>query len=210
MYLSVAGINSLNICCRSLTLAALTALVLGGPATVATPAETVLNLPPSSNTFVTFFPEGARLSERLYNLPGLSNVGRMAPGVFRGAQPSVEGYATLKKMGIKTVIDLRTTENEKAKVEAAGMKAIAVPIAMSHDGLKEKVDRVVSLMADPANQPVFVHCRHGQDRTGIVVAAYRMKVGKWSLADAETEMQAFGFNNIWINFKKFIHQYPTH
>lgn len=64
-------------------------------------------------------------------------------------------------------------------------------------------------MVDPANQPVFVHCRHGQDRTGIVVAAYRMKVDKWSLPDAETEMQAFGFNDIWVNFKKFIRQYPT-
>ena len=89
------------------------------------------------------------------------------------------------------------------------MKAIAIPIEMSREGLKEKVDQVVALMTDPANQPVFVHCRHGQDRTGIVSAVYRMKVDKWSLADAETEMQAFGFNDIWVNFKKFIHQYPA-
>jgi tyrosine-protein phosphatase SIW14 len=110
-------------------------------------------------------------------------------------------------MGVRTVIDMRTTESEKQQVEAAGMKAIAVPIKMSRDGLKEKVDRVVALMADPASQPVYVHCRHGQDRTGIVVAAYRMKQQGWSLADAEVEMQAFGFNNIWTNFKSFIRQY---
>jgi protein tyrosine/serine phosphatase len=152
-------------------------------------------------------PSRTHRSERLANLPGLSNVGQVAPGVYRGAQPGPDGYASLKKMGIKTVIDLRTSESEKAQVEAAGMQAIAVPIAMSRDGLKEKVDKVVALLADPANQPVFVHCRHGQDRTGIVVAAYRMKVDKWSLAEAEKEMQAFGFNDIWINFKKFIRQY---
>lgn len=152
-------------------------------------------------------PPGARLSERIYNLPGIPNGGRVASGIYRGAQPGPEGYETLRKMGIRTVIDLRTTENEQRQVEAAGMKAIAIPIAMSRDGLREKVDRAVALMADPANQPVFIHCRHGQDRTGIVVAAYRMKVEGWSLADAETEMQCFGFNDVWINFKNFIKSY---
>jgi protein tyrosine/serine phosphatase len=154
-------------------------------------------------------PSTARSSERLYNLPGLSNVGRVAPGVLRGAQPGKDGYATLKAMGVRTVIDMRTTASEQKQVEAAGMRAIAVPIEMSRDGLKEKVDRVVALMADPANQPVYVHCRHGQDRTGVVVAAFRMKQQGWSLADAETEMQAFGFNDVWVNYKKFIRQYGT-
>jgi len=152
-------------------------------------------------------PETARSSEQLYNLPGLSNVGRVAPGIFRGSQPERDGYATLKRLGIRTVIDLRTTESEKTAVEAAGMKAVAVPIIMSRKGLREKVDRVVALMNDPANQPVFVHCRHGQDRTGIVVAAYRMKMQGWPLADAEAEMQVFGFNDIWVNFKSFIRKY---
>lgn len=149
----------------------------------------------------------ARTSEQIYNLPGLSNVGRVAPGVFRGAQPDKEGYATLKAMGIKTVIDMRTTESEQKQVEAAGMKVIAMPIEMTRKGLKEKVDHVVELMADPANQPVYVHCRHGQDRTGIVVAAFRMKQQGWSLSNAEAEMQAFGFNDVWVNFKKFIREY---
>lgn len=160
----------------------------------------------SGNVTATI-PAAARSSERLYNLPGLSNVGRVAPGVLRGAQPDKAGYATLKAMGVRTVLDMRTSENEKAQVEAAGMRAVAIPIEMTRDGLKDRVDRVVALMADPANLPVYVHCRHGQDRTGIVVAAYRMKQQGWSLADAETEMQAFGFNDVWVNFKKFIRGY---
>jgi tyrosine-protein phosphatase SIW14 len=152
-------------------------------------------------------PATARSSEHIYNLSGLGNVGRVAPGILRGAQPEKDGYATLKAMGIRTVIDLRTSESEKQQVEAAGMKAVAIPIEMSRDGLKEKVDKVVALMADPANQPVYVHCRHGQDRTGIVVAAFRMKQQGWRLADAEAEMQSFGFNDVWVNFKKFIRRY---
>jgi len=173
-------------------------------------AATTLNIPAmgyADKIATVSLPAAALSSEHLYNLHGLENVGRVAPGVFRGAQPGKDGFATLKAMGIRTVIDMRTTENEKLQVEAAGMKAIAVPIQMVRNGLKEKVDHVVALMADPANQPVYVHCRHGQDRTGIVVAAYRMKQQGWNLADAEAEMQAYGFNDVWINFKKFIRQY---
>lgn len=177
--------------CRQLLMAALLAIVVTCTA-FAAPASPLA---------------GARSSEHLYNLPGLANVGRVAPGVYRGAEPGKDGYATLKALGIRTVIDMRTSESEKQQVEAAGMKAVAIPIEMSRNGLQEKVDRVVALMADPANQPVYVHCRHGKDRTGIVVAAYRMKHQGWSLADAEAEMQAFGFNDVWVNFKKFIRRY---
>jgi protein tyrosine/serine phosphatase len=152
-------------------------------------------------------PAAARVSEHVAGLSGLGNVGRVAPGILRGAEVGKGGYATLKALGVKTVIDLRTTENERKQVEGAGMRAIAVPMEMTRDGLKEKVDRVVALMADPANQPLYVHCRHGQDRTGIVVAAFRMKQQGWSLADAEAEMQSFGFNDIWVNFRKFIRSY---
>src|SRR5512138_1011202 len=68
-------------------------------------------------------PASAHTSERVYNLPGLNNVGRVAPGVLRGAAVGRNGYATLKALGVKTVIDLRTTENERKQVEAAGMTA---------------------------------------------------------------------------------------
>ncbi|HEY6871877.1 MAG TPA: dual specificity protein phosphatase family protein [Geobacteraceae bacterium] len=153
-------------------------------------------------------PSVAHTSEHVYgNLPGLANVGRVALGLLRGAQPAAEGYATLKRIGVRTVINLRTSMSEKKEVEAAGMRSIEVPMEMSTDHIAEKIDRVVALMADPANQPVFVHCRHGQDRTGIVVAAYRMKVEGWPLAEAEQEMQAFGFNDVWVNFKRFIRRY---
>jgi len=162
----------------------------------------------ATSTNSASLPFGVLVSERIYGvLPGLSNVGRVAPGVYRGAQPEAAGYATLKKMGIRTVINLRNSMSERAAVEGAGMRSIEVPMEMSRDGLRAKVDRVLALMADPANQPVFVHCRHGQDRTGIVIAAYRMKMEEWPLSQAESEMKAFGFNDVWVNFRQFIRGY---
>jgi tyrosine-protein phosphatase SIW14 len=158
---------------------------------------------------VVRLPDGARSSEHLFGLPGLENVGRVTVEIYRGAQPVANGYETLKKMGVRTVINLRTSMSEKKLVEAAGMRSIELPLGTFNNGDRSKVDAVVAVMADPSIRPVFVHCRQGRDRTGIVVAAYRMKVEGWSLAAAEAEMDSFGFNDIWINLRHFLHRYAA-
>lgn len=156
---------------------------------------------------VSLLPAGARLSERLFGLPGLSNVGRLAPGVYRGAQPKPEGYATLRAMGVRTVINLRFRHSERKAVEAAGMRSVEIPLRTTVGPDPAQVRRIVALMRDPANQPVFVHCAQGQDRTGIAAAVFRMEVDGWSNAEAEAEMQAFGFNDIWRGLKDFVRNY---
>ncbi len=127
--------------------------------------------------------------------------------MYRGAQPQPSGYATLKKLGVRTVINLRARHSEKAAVEAAGMRSIEVPIRIPGTLTAEAMRRVVADMADPNNQPVFVHCAQGRDRTGVAVAVYRMEMDRWSNAEAEAEMQAFGFNHVWIHLKRFVRNY---
>ncbi|HEX9205598.1 MAG TPA: tyrosine-protein phosphatase [Candidatus Deferrimicrobiaceae bacterium] len=153
-------------------------------------------------------PGNARASERLFGLPGLGNVGRVAPGILRGAQPKPEGYATLKAMGVKTVINLRTNHGEKAAVEAAGMRSVEIPMTTMKAVDPAAVRKAISVMTDPANQPVFVHCAQGKDRTGVVAAVYRMEVEGWTAAEAEAEMEAFGFHEIWFQLEKFVRRYP--
>ncbi len=172
------------------------------------PVQLIPHSPPPVAS-ASVLPIGARVSERLFGLRGLGNVGRVAPGVFRGAQPQPDGYATLKGMGIRTVINLRSRHGEARAVEAAGMRSIELPMNTFEDVDVETVRQAVALMADPANQPVFVHCAHGQDRTGVVVAVYRMDVDGWSEAVAEEEMQAFGFNDIWAQLMDFVRRYPA-
>jgi protein tyrosine/serine phosphatase len=70
------------------------------------------------------------------------------------------------------------------------------------------VRKALSVMTDPANQPVFVHCSRGKDRAGMVAAVYRMEVDGWSEAEAEAEMDAFGFHEIWSQLKEFVRRYP--
>ena len=149
-----------------------------------------------------------RVSERLFGLPGLTRVGRVAPGIFRGAQPTPEGYATLKAMGVRTVINLRTRHGERKAAKAAGMRYVEIPMSFWKDVDPAVVRIALSAMTDPANQPVFVHCSRGTDRTGVVMAVYRMEVDGWSEAEAEAEMEAFGFHEIWSQLKEFVRRYP--
>ena len=162
---------------------------------------------PESTAAAVTLPSGARVSERIFGLAGLSNVGRVAPGIYRGAQPLPEGYRTLKAMGIRTVVNLRTRHGEKAAVESAGMRSIEIPISTTSTIDPKAVKQALSAITDPANQPVFLHCAQGRDRTGVVVAVYRMEVDGWSSAEAEAEMQTFGFHDAWVQMKSFVRSY---
>ena len=71
-------------------------------------------------------------------------------------------------MGVKTVVNLRTTSSEKQKVEAMGMKSVEVPLKVLSDVNTKAVNAIIDIMKDPDNQPVYIHCRQGQDRTGII------------------------------------------
>ena len=149
-------------------------------------------------------PGNLRGSDRFFGLPGLTAVGRVAPGIFRGGQPEPEGYATLKAMGIRTVINLRTRHGEREAVEAAGMQYVEIPMSFLKKADPATVRKALSVMSDPANQPVYIHCNVGVDRSGVVVAVYRMEVDGWSKAEAEAEMEAYGFNWIWFRLKKTV------
>ncbi len=125
------------------------------------------------------------------DLPGVGNFHQVNAQLYRGAQPSGEGFQNLAKLGIKTVIDLRErgsrADTEKREVEKDGMRYVNIPF----DGLSAPSDRQVSqvlaLFDDPAAGPVFIHCRRGADRTGTVVACYRVLHDHWTNQDALVE-----------------------
>jgi protein tyrosine phosphatase (PTP) superfamily phosphohydrolase (DUF442 family) len=113
----------------------------------------------------------------------------------------------MKAMGIRTVINLRTLHGERKAVEAAGMRYVEIPINFMKNVDPAAVRKALSVMTDPANQPVFLHCARGKDRTGVVAAVYRMEIDGWS--EAEAEMNAFGFQDAWSQLKKFVRRYPV-
>jgi tyrosine-protein phosphatase SIW14 len=124
----------------------------------------------------------------------LPNFSEATTTLYRGGQPSKRGFRILAKMGINIVIDLRgSRESERKIVTDLGMQYVALPWQCSFPKDKTFV-RFLTLLRENPGKKVFVHCRLGDDRTGMMIASYRMAREGWSAERAETEMEKFGFN----------------
>jgi protein tyrosine/serine phosphatase len=107
------------------------------------------------------------------------------------------------------VIDLRlpdehSTAFEKRMVEAAGMRYVNVPMNGFATPLDAKVSEVLALLDSTANGPVFVHCRRGSDRTGTVIACYRVTHDGWPNEKAKQEAESLGMRWFEIGMKHYI------
>jgi tyrosine-protein phosphatase SIW14 len=130
------------------------------------------------------------------SIKGVGNFGEVTPRLFRGAQPNHAGYETLARMGIDIVVDTRgnRSKSEGREVRRHGMRYVAIPwhCPFPHD---EVFARFLKLMRENPDKKVFVHCRLGDDRTGMMIAAYRMADEGWTADEAMHEMQRFGFSS---------------
>lgn len=128
---------------------------------------------------------------------GIGNFAEVTPHLYRGAQPQRGGLESLKQMGIDTVIDVRLTGADKEGKDAKrlGMELIPLPWHC----LFPKDDAIAKFLTYVREHPdkrIFVHCRYGDDRTGMMIAAYRIAIEGWTADEARKEMNAFGFHNV--------------
>lgn len=141
----------------------------------------------------------------------LPNFSKVNNNLYRGAQPKDVGFDELKKLGIKTVLDLRSADDrakdEEKLVLAAGMKFFNVALDNWSRPSKEEMQRAQSIINDPANQPVFVHCKRGADRTGTVVAVFRIDHDRWTADQALDEAKKFDIGWWQWSMKDFIKDY---
>ncbi len=130
--------------------------------------------------------------------PGLPNLHRVSGGLYRGGQPDAEGMGALEAMGVKTVVSLRSFHSDAELLEGTGLAYEQITMKAYHPEYHEAV-RFLRIVTDPEAGPVFVHCRHGADRTGAMCALYRVVVQGWPPENAVQEMVegGFGFHRIW-------------
>jgi hypothetical protein len=150
-------------------------------------------------------------AERLKGLRGVKNVARIAPEIYRGNAPGDEGLATLKAMGIKTVVNLRHHhgKGEEKACREVGLRYVRIVLESSDAPTDEAVRVFLRTVNDPDLQPVYFHCWRGKDRTGAMAAVYRMTVDAWPLKAALAEMDEFGFYYGWHDLLAFVRGFPA-
>ncbi len=122
------------------------------------------------------------------------NFARVDERLYRGGQPDRAGLEALHALGVRTVVNLRT-EDEREAVETAGLKYVHLPTSLApfSDALPTPiVTAFFATVNDVTNGPVFVHCRRGSDRTGFLVALYRISRQDWTADQAYREARERG------------------
>lgn len=138
---------------------------------------------------------------------GLPNFHQVAPGIYRGAAPTVQGLSTLKARKIHTIIDLRISprlvKQEKERAQALGFTWINLPMG-SEPPTQKQVATLLATLAKAPKETVFVHCQHGADRTGCMLGIYRVVVQGWTFPQAWAEMRRYGFNPRWTKLTEAV------
>lgn len=143
---------------------------------------------------------------------GIFNFGKVSPTYYRGGELEGRDAADLAALGVKTVIDLRGSDydpEEAPLVAAAGMRYVRMPMTTHTAPTPEEIATFLSIVNDPAKQPVYVHCVEGRHRTGVMTAVYRMTVDHWTADQAFKEMKQykFGVDFLHAEFKQFVYAY---
>ena len=146
-------------------------------------------------------PSAFSFGEKVH-IEGIHNAGKINEVLYRGAQPRKPGFAELKKLGVTTIVNLRGEDQnkiawERQEVQELGMRFVHIPVSGWAPPSQEQVAEFLALFREHPGEKIFVHCRFGDDRTGVLVATYRMAMDRWSAEQAIQEMYFFGFNGFW-------------
>ena len=138
----------------------------------------------------------------------IPNLQEVTPFLLRGGQPTQPGLLALKSRGVRTVVNLRNEEilvEREAKVcRRLGLKFVNIPLDVFNCPSDRAIKQFLQVIERADNRPVFVHCLHGQDRTGCLIAIYRIEKMGWSADQAYAEMLALGFRPGFSNLSSAV------
>ena len=164
-------------------------------------------------SFALLLVAGGSLTAHARGLPvqeGILNFGKISEHLYRGAQPDATGIQSLKKLGVKLIVNLRMPGDcwkpEAAEAAANGILYTNIPMSGAARPRDEQVQQILGLF-DSYPGPVFVHCQHGCDRTGTVVACYRIQHDGWSNDLALREAKRYGISRWEFLMHRFVRNF---
>ncbi len=122
------------------------------------------------------------------------NLYRLNDSLYRSEQPSKKGFKDLEALDVKTVINLRRWDKNRRKADGTELQLVNLPLKAG----KLTEDQIIMALKaiQVAESPVLIHCWHGSDRTGAVIAAYRIIFEDWTKEKAIEELRYgyFGYH----------------
>ena len=135
----------------------------------------------------------------------VKNLYLIEDGFYRGSQPTAQGFQELQDLGVRTVLDLAGGGGDAVFVPGGPLKLVHIPMT-AFELRDDRVLEALRVMVDPANRPLMIHCKQGADRTGALVALYRIVVQGWTKQKAVLEMSTGGYHHsaLWRNLDYYV------
>jgi protein tyrosine/serine phosphatase len=136
---------------------------------------------------------------------GAGNLYKVTDYLYRSEQPIEEGMRNLKKLGIKTIINLRAFYFDSDRIRETGLRVEELSVNVWHI---EDIDvvRVLRIIRKRENGPFLIHCSYGADRVGVMIAMFRVVEQGWTKEDAIEEMVhgGYGFHPLWFRIVPYV------
>ena len=133
-------------------------------------------------------------------MPGLPNLHKVSETVYRSAQPESGAFESAQKLGIRTILNIQLLDQDTylAQQEPTSLELVHIPMTPIYFPEDQIVQAMQVIIKNP---PVLVHCRHGADRTGLIIAIYRILYQNWTVDEAKDELinGGFGFHESFEN-----------
>jgi uncharacterized protein (TIGR01244 family) len=159
-------------------------------------------------TLVSFVAVAQQTERRYKELPNFHQVNEH---LYRSGQPKNGGLKILADFGIRTIINLRgesdETRAEEAQAKMLGLSYFNIPMSSAGRPTDEQVRRVIEIIEAQEYSPVLIHCRRGADRTGAIIAVYRIKREGWEVDRALDEAKRYGMGFVQFRKRGYIKDY---
>lgn len=148
----------------------------------------------------------------------IDNFHNVVPGIDRSGRPTSEEVSWVADNSYRSLLNLEAgnisqkpsyVKDEEQQAAQEGLQFFHIPMHPTQGPTKDQIDQAHAILLDPKNQPILVHCHYGKDRTGMVIAAYRMKYQGWTYGEAVKEMKSYGFSPFFSSWLPLLRQYEN-